>query len=693
MFGAKEGHTIFCDENCSVSHHEVLVELLLCKRNDAKSLDRFKLCVHNMVAHGWDKNSDIPDEEKHFRFPLVHWASVYGKLAVLKWLAEEDFDLASTNKEGETALHRLVACQAHERAVDTRCNRTGGRRFSLSNIIQVFTKVLAILTENCPQILLMFEYIERNTPLQLCLKLLNDANSQRLTLYYESLFTVLCERLENLLKKDKLSAEFVRGGLCCRDKNGNTLWHIAAASRSIKVLGAINTLVKGVGDVDFHAQNNNGDTPRRVAMKNAFPEMASLIEDYKSSTSLLPVVKMEPLPECDECCCEHRADPDQHDGEHSFTDQGVHDRSDSSCLEPSLIVNASLTTERSFTEPLKKLPMTEQQKVVLTVADEATTDKIVDTERTPIRIDQAAGNPGSDLVLQVDGGNSENCNMEIQEDSFTPDSLVIEKQIDLNVNITESTNNSMLNHNNKGMEIVHDSEHLPCLERGGTPTAELNLVGGDTQEDTLHSANSNSHCNDKTCSEILDTKSPSHNIQLPSPPVSESCSSSYQMESISDMQTPRCAESSGSKGVSVTPVLLVKLLSEPDVSERFQSLLKEVITGDKEKVDSAQSALHQLKMSKSKLEDEITNNEESLQDMTVKRTLLNESIKRLQEELAALQNSEEATKLKLAKLKHERDNVGHKIHNCESTCKRLKRRLSDCAGALNGLSPKSQKKC
>ena len=148
-----------------------------------------------------------------------------------------------------------------------------------------------------------------------------------------------------------------------------------------------------------------------------------------------------------------------------------------------------------------------------------------------------------------------------------------------------------------------------------------------------------------------------------------------------------------SKGVSVTPILLIKLLSEPDVSERFQSMLKEVITGDTEKVDSTQSTLQQLTTSRSRLENEIANGENSLQDLTVEARILSDSIKKRQQELATLRQSEESIKTNMVKLRQEKDLVAGKIHECESTCNHLKRRLSDCAGALNDLSPKCQKKC
>ena len=568
------------------------------------------------------------------------------------------------NAAGETALHRLVACQAHERALDPRSGRTSSRRFSLANITQVFAKVVVILTDVHPQMLLMYDYNERNTPIQLCLKLLNDTKNQTsLASYYESLFKTLCERLTSLLKLEKLSEEFVRREFSRKDASGNTLWHLVASSKNSKVLNSLGSIMKSVQGLNLYTQNAKGETPAVIALRNSFPQMASVLEEYRSSpTSLVHIVKMEMPTENDHCCCEQRSES-HHDGDGpSLT---LLDISNSSFMESSPIVNASQpqTPEQSFTEPLKKLPAIEQQKVVLTPAKKTRSDINGDVERDS-RTDSVNCSPIVDPTMQEHGETGKNGEGE--------ERLVIEKQIDLCVSVNEShDDNSEMSEDHKEMEIDQDLEHPQSMERSIPPLVETLLSSGHV-----------SYC--------------SGNIKLPSPPVSENSGCSCENETIPDPQTPKAVENNQnifSKGVSVTPILLIKLLSEPDVSERFQSMLKEVITGDTEKVDSTQSTLQQLTTSRSRLENEIANGENSLQDLTVEARILSDSIKKRQQELATLRQSEESIKTNMVKLRQEKDLVAGKIHECESTCNHLKRRLSDCAGALNDLSPKCQKKC
>lgn len=681
MFGVRDGHTIFCYEDCNVTHNPALIALLSCKRNDTKTFDNFKQCVLNMVAHGWDKNSEIPDKVKHFRFPLVHWAAVYGKLSALKWLVNEGYDVAATNNKGETALHRLVACQAHERAVDHRSSRSSGRRYSLSNIVHVFTKVLNILTDKCPQLLLRYEYLERNTPLLLCLKLLNDTKGEdqatkRLMLYHESLFKVLCERLVKLFKRGKLSEEFLRTGLALKDTNGNTIWHMAASCKNSKVVSALSSLMVCIHDLDLYLLNNMGETPCMVALKSLFPQFASLVEAYRSTSVVVPIVKMEVMSDS-ECCC--RGDVDVDEDEPSFSFQEILDRSDKSCKESSPIVTnlrpSVITDERSFTEPPRKLPRIEPQKVVFTVVEKTAKDSAAETGETI----ECSEYP--DSVDQVKDDDGKECNMEGVEDSFGQEKLLVENQIDLCITVTPDSSSSISG--SQEMGTSPNPIQSSCTEKPNS-SAEAIAENTETLQFSVTASQNNSE---------MDSENMAHDIQLPSPPVSENNTNSYQTESMLEMHTPPPVEGSNCKGINVTPVLLIKLLSEPDVSERFQSLLKEVITGDTEKVGSAQTTLQQLMSSKSRLESEIEESEKGLLAITTKKVLLIEEIRKLQLEVDALCNSEKTTEVKVVQLKQERDTISSKIEECESTCTRLKRRLSDCTGALKDLSPQSQKRC
>jgi hypothetical protein len=691
-FGVKEGHTIFCEDDCGFTHHEMLLSLVLSKRNDPKTFDKFKDHVRKELAAGWNRNSDIPDKAKYFRFPLVHWAAVYGKLSALQWLLDQDFDVEVTNTQGETALHRLIACQAHERAVDPRIGR--GRRYSLGNIIQVFSKVLNIFTGKCPQLILRYDYVERNTPLALCLKLLleNIGTCPRLVQYHQALFKVLCERLVNLIKQGKLSEEFIRNGFSLKNSSGNTIWHVAASCPSETVTSSLNMVMNAVESLDLSISNSNYETPILVALKNSNQEFAALIEAYKFSNCPVPIVKMEMLSdsEKDECCCEHRNNKTEQDS--SSVLQDVVDRCNGSCVNSSyngtpVGQNASLVRDdQSFTEP--RNATVDQEKVVFTRPHENDhrddTGEICSSRMEVDSTSQCSGELGSLGTSQGSG----NFDLDLLDGSCGQEQIVIEKQIDLCLSVSQSTDSSDLTTVDENTS--HDSQKEPDeLQKTESSPIENNNLGSNILAEALRLSDVSD--NDGFL-EGFDPATMSQNIEFPTPPDS-STSPELPEQNINEPHTPPPKESTACRSISVTPVLLIKLLSEPDVSEKFESLLKDVITGDTAKVDSTQSTLQELKASKLKLDCEINSSEDVLVAIGTKKEKLNEEIKRLQQEICDLQSSEEKTKTKLSQLKEQQAKFTGQIEECESTYNRLKRRLSDCTGALFGLSPKSQKRC
>ncbi|XP_046840833.1 uncharacterized protein LOC124434932 [Xenia sp. Carnegie-2017] len=369
MFGVKEGHTVYCDEDCSYTHHEILLLLTASKRNDPKSAEKFKQSVLKAISRGWNKNGDIEDSCTFFRFPLVHWAAVYGKLSALQWLLNQGFNADVINSQGETALHRLIACQAHERAVDPRMGR--GRRYSLNNIVQVFTKVLDIFMTKSPRLLLRFDYVERNTPFSLCLKLLkeNQCTCPRLAHYYQALLKVLCESLVHLLKQKKLREEYIRKGFLQKDLDGNTVWHLAAMSQNETVNLCFDMILKNVVGFDLSVSNNFYETPILVALKNNNQRFAALIEAYKFSSCSVPIVKMELQSE--ECLCEHRKSNCTSDRQGALS-SNVSEKLSSSCTDVSVteattLVNYPLgTVEQSFMEKPQTVGVLDEEKVVFT---------------------------------------------------------------------------------------------------------------------------------------------------------------------------------------------------------------------------------------------------------------------------------------------------------------------------------------
>ena len=687
MFGVKEGHTIFCDEDCSITHHEMLLSLILSKRNDAKTFERFKECVRRELASGWNRNNDIADNLKYFRFPLVHWAAVYGKLSALQWLIDQDFDVEVTNKQGETALHRLVACQAHERAVDPRIGR--GRRYSLGNIIQVFSKVLNIFTAKCPQLLLRYDYVQRDSPFALCLKLLleNIDSCTRLVQYHQTLFKVLCERLVALEKQQKLSKEFIHNGFSLKDCQGNTIWHLAAACRSETVTSSLNFVLNAIEGFDLTLSNKNYETPILVALKSSNQEFAALIEAYKYSHCKVPVVKMEMFSdsEKDECCCEHRSHASQGKGEQqncSMLQQGAsccngscfNSSNNNSSLEQSTSV---IPDDQSFTENLRSAAIVEHEKVVLTKPDNG--------DRQLNLID-AQSQSSDDLASLSSNLGSASCENDSLNETCDQEEIVIEKQIDLCLSLSQSmeSSESTATEDNTGNDLPAEPDEVPKPET----SVKANPHGLNILAEALRQADVSDN------EEFLERFEPeiiNQNVELPTPPDS-STSPEMAGQTLDEPQTPPPKEIVACRGVNVTPVLLIKLLSEPDVSEKFQSLLKDVITGDTAKVDSTQTTLQQFRDSRLKLECEIISSGAALEDIRSRKKQLLDEVQKLQEEICKLQSSEEEAESKLLELDDERMKVTKKIEDCESTCSHLKRRLSECTGALVGLSPKSQKR-
>ena len=82
--------TPFCsDRRPCVKHHDLLVALLNCADNRSSvrhSTDQLESTVVRYINSGWSKDDDIDDPVELYRFPLVHWASVLGKVTALEWM-------------------------------------------------------------------------------------------------------------------------------------------------------------------------------------------------------------------------------------------------------------------------------------------------------------------------------------------------------------------------------------------------------------------------------------------------------------------------------------------------------------------------------------------------------------------------------------------------------------------------------
>ena len=79
-----------CDKG--YKHHELLVALLNTRDEHGISEDAdhelLKQVIKRHKAKGWDINSEILEDNEEFRFPLLHWACVLGKIHTVRWLLD-----------------------------------------------------------------------------------------------------------------------------------------------------------------------------------------------------------------------------------------------------------------------------------------------------------------------------------------------------------------------------------------------------------------------------------------------------------------------------------------------------------------------------------------------------------------------------------------------------------------------------
>lgn len=82
-----------CDKG--YKHHELLVTLLNMRDSEtiwpsfSEDHELLKSVINKHKANGWDINTEIMEENVEFRFPLLHWACVLGKIRTVRWLLDQ----------------------------------------------------------------------------------------------------------------------------------------------------------------------------------------------------------------------------------------------------------------------------------------------------------------------------------------------------------------------------------------------------------------------------------------------------------------------------------------------------------------------------------------------------------------------------------------------------------------------------
>lgn len=97
-----------CPPDCEGEHHPLLVSLFRVK--DSESLSQFTGTLKNFQVTGFNLEMNIPDPNPAFRHLIIHWASVLGKVDVVKALLKPPFSMDADlqSDSNETALHRSL---------------------------------------------------------------------------------------------------------------------------------------------------------------------------------------------------------------------------------------------------------------------------------------------------------------------------------------------------------------------------------------------------------------------------------------------------------------------------------------------------------------------------------------------------------------------------------------------------------
>lgn len=69
-------------------HSDLLVALLNTKDHD-KNFFSLSSEIRKLEKGGWNRNDEIPEVNRKYQFPLIHWACVLGKTNAVRWLLDQ----------------------------------------------------------------------------------------------------------------------------------------------------------------------------------------------------------------------------------------------------------------------------------------------------------------------------------------------------------------------------------------------------------------------------------------------------------------------------------------------------------------------------------------------------------------------------------------------------------------------------
>ena len=158
--------TPFCEPDCPSrgEHNEWIISLV--NLQEKSGINDWKASVEK-AKDAFDFNRPLPDPVFKYRYPLLHWAAILGKVKAINWLLKQEFIVLYTNAD-DTPRSRLSVSNETVLFSTVRFLHEGVKTREKHHIINVFSNILDAFLKHDPSVLLVEEGQSKNTVLHVC---------------------------------------------------------------------------------------------------------------------------------------------------------------------------------------------------------------------------------------------------------------------------------------------------------------------------------------------------------------------------------------------------------------------------------------------------------------------------------------------------------------------------------------------
>lgn len=158
--------TPFCEPDCPFrgEHNEWIVSLV--NLQEKSGINDWKASVEK-AKNAFDFNQPLPDPVCKYRYPLLHWAAILGKVKAINWLLKQEFIVLHSNAD-DTASGPLSVSNETVLFSSVRFLHEGVKTREKFHIINVFSSILDAFLKYDPSVLLVEEERSKNTVLHVC---------------------------------------------------------------------------------------------------------------------------------------------------------------------------------------------------------------------------------------------------------------------------------------------------------------------------------------------------------------------------------------------------------------------------------------------------------------------------------------------------------------------------------------------